>query len=337
MADLLGVPAGMLAEVLPSGAEFGRTAGGEGIPTGIAVHAVMGDQQAALFGQGCVAAGQAKNTYGSGCFVLTNIGAQRVDSRAGLLTTLACDGAGRVCYALEGSVFIGGAVVQWLRDSLGVIGSAAEVEALAASVPDTARVQFVPAFVGLRAPYWDAGARGAILGLTRGATRAHIARAALEAIAQQCTDVLEAMEREGTTIEMLKVDGGASANGLLMEMQADLSRGDGGAGATGGDDGSGRRVPGRPGSRAVGSSLEPEPAGGSDILAGHQPARAAGPTGSVERGSGAHEELGRGADRRNGGGRPRAGIAGRCEGCQRRNRMRRYRWNLTATAIKGPV
>ena len=223
LADLLGVPLDLLPEVLPSGAEFGITSGGDGLPKGIPVTAVMGDQQAALFGQGCHGPGKAKNTYGTGCFLLANTGADRVDSGAGLLTTLACDERGNACYALEGSVFIAGAVVQWLRDGLGIIDRSEQVEALARTVPDTAGVHLVPAFVGLGAPYWDADARGAITGLTRGATRGHIARAALEAIAHQSADVIDVMRAEGAQIEQLRVDGGASGNDLLMQMQADLA------------------------------------------------------------------------------------------------------------------
>ena len=223
LTALFDVPARMLPQVRPSGGEFGTTAAGDGIPAGIPIRAVMGDQQAALLGHGCVEDGQAKNTYGTGCFLLVNTGARRPRSRYGLLTTIACDASGAACHALEGSVFIAGAAVQWLRDGLGIISEAGQVEGLARSVPDTAGVQFVPAFVGLGAPYWDAAARGALLGLTRGATKAHIARAALEAIAHQSADVMEAMEKDGAPVGELKVDGGAAANDLLMQMQADLA------------------------------------------------------------------------------------------------------------------
>lgn len=223
LLDLMGVPLSVLPEVRGSGSRFGVTARRDGIPAGIPIHAVMGDQQAALFGQGCVAAGQAKSTYGTGCFLLANTGDRRVNSTGGLLTTLACNGSGSPCYALEGSVFIAGGVVQWLRDELGIIERSADIEALAAGVSDTAGVQFVPAFVGLGAPYWNPDARGAILGLTRGAGRAHIARAALEAIALQSAEVLEAMARDGAAVGELRVDGGASVNDLLMQMQADFS------------------------------------------------------------------------------------------------------------------
>lgn len=220
---LFDVPAQLLPQVRPSGGEFGTTAAGDDIPAGIPIRAVMGDQQAALFGHGCVAPGQAKNTYGTGCFLLVNTGTRRPRSQNGLLTTIACDPSGTPCHALEGSVFIAGAAVQWLRDGLGIISEAGQVEALARSVPDSAGVQFVPAFVGLGAPHWDAAARGALLGLTRGATKAHVARATLEAIAHQSTDVMEAMAQDGAPVRELKVDGGAAANDLLMQMQADLA------------------------------------------------------------------------------------------------------------------
>jgi glycerol kinase len=189
----------------------------------IPIAGIAGDQQAALFGQACLAPGLAKNTYGTGCFMLMNTGDKAVASRNNLLTTVAWKRGLRLDYALEGSVFIGGAVVQWLRDGLQIIRSAAEVEALAASVPDNGGVYLVPAFAGLGAPHWDAYARGATFGLTRGATRAHIARAALEAIAFQNTDVLQAMERDaGIALTELRVDGGAAANNLLMQFQADI-------------------------------------------------------------------------------------------------------------------
>lgn len=223
LLELIGVPGQVLPQVTASGGEFGLTRDGDGVPAGIPIRAVLGDQQSALFGQGCVDPGQAKSTYGTGCFLLANTGKVRVDSSAGLLTTLACDAKGRTCYCLEGSVFIAGAAVQWLRDELQIIREASEVEALASSVPDTGGVYFVPAFVGLGAPYWDAEARGTIVGLTRGTGRAHIARATLQAIAHQSADVIDAMRSDGAQIAELKVDGGASANGLLMQMQADLA------------------------------------------------------------------------------------------------------------------
>jgi len=182
-----------------------------------------GDQQAATFGQACYHPGMAKNTYGTGCFVLLNTGSEAVDSQSGLLSTVAWSVGDQVTYALEGSVFIAGAAVQWLRDELGVIEHSGDVEALAASVPDNGGVYVVPAFVGLGAPYWDQYARGAILGLTRGSNRAHIARATLESIAFQTSDVLEAMHSDsGVSLNELRVDGGASRNDLLMQFQADI-------------------------------------------------------------------------------------------------------------------
>ncbi len=188
----------------------------------IPIAGIAGDQQSALFGQACVQPGMAKNTYGTGCFMLLNTGNRRVDSRAGLLTTRAADAHERQ-FALEGAVFIAGAVVQWLRDGLGLISAAHEIEALAATVADAGGVQFVPAFAGLGAPYWDPRARGTMVGLTRGTTRAHLARAALEAIALQSADVLEAMQLDaGIALSELRVDGGAAANDLLMQIQADL-------------------------------------------------------------------------------------------------------------------
>jgi glycerol kinase len=183
----------------------------------------LGDQQAALFGQTCFTPGEAKNTYGTGCFLLLNTGTKAVSSRNNLLTTVAWQREGKVDYALEGSVFIGGAVVQWLRDGLGIIRHARDVEALALSVPDNGGVYLVPAFAGLGAPHWDPYARGSIFGLTRGATAAHIARAALESIAFQSADVLQAMQKDaGLTLTELRVDGGATANNHLMQFQADV-------------------------------------------------------------------------------------------------------------------
>ncbi|MGB0127210.1 MAG: FGGY-family carbohydrate kinase, partial [Rhodocyclaceae bacterium] len=183
---------------------------------------IAGDQQAALFGQICHRAGQAKNTYGTGCFLLLHTGTRPVTSHYGLVTTCAAQTGGALEYALEGSVFIAGAAVQWLRDGLGLIASAADIEPLAASVPDTGGVAFVPAFTGLGAPYWDPDARGTIVGLTRGTTRAHLARAALEAIAFQTVELVEAMAADGTRLTELRADGGATANDLLMQIQADL-------------------------------------------------------------------------------------------------------------------
>jgi glycerol kinase len=184
---------------------------------------IAGDQQAALFGQACTKPGMAKNTYGTGCFMLMNTGTKRIASKNNLLTTVAWRIGDHTEYALEGSIFIAGAVVQWLRDGLEFFRSAPEIEALARSVADTGGVYLVPAFAGLGAPHWDQYARGTIVGLTRGTTKAHIARAALEAIALQTMDVLRAMQADaGIKLKQLRVDGGASANDLLMQLQADL-------------------------------------------------------------------------------------------------------------------
>jgi glycerol kinase len=221
--ELLGIfdiPRSMMPRVAASSGECVRI--GDLLP-GVPICGIAGDQQAALFGQMCLRPGMVKNTYGTGCFMLMQTGEKPVASNNRLLTTIAWQIDGRVEYALEGSVFIGGAAVQWLRDGLGIIGSSAEVEALAASVPDNGGVYFVPALSGLGAPYWDAHARGLIIGLTRGTTRAHIARATLEGIALQVTDILTAMQADsGITIPELRVDGGASENKLLMQLQADL-------------------------------------------------------------------------------------------------------------------
>jgi len=222
LCSLFGVEPSWLPDVRSSTGEFGaaRVPGLGPVP----VRGVAGDQHAALFGQGCFDAGDLKITYGTGCFLLLNTGQRRVDSEAGLLTTLAVDRTGAPCFAVEGSVFVAGALVQWLRDQLGLISSADEIEALARSVPDSAGVMIVPAFAGLGAPHWDAGARGAILGLTRGAGRAHIARAALEAIALQNAELVELLRGEsGLSVDMLLADGGAAANDLLMQLSADLS------------------------------------------------------------------------------------------------------------------
>ena len=217
---LFDIPRSMLPRVVPSSGVCAH-ARVSGIDVPIA--GIAGDQQAALFGQACHTPGLAKNTYGTGCFLLMNTGAKVVASTHHLLTTVAWQRDAKTDYALEGSVFIGGAIVQWLRDGLKIIGSASEIEALAASVPDNGGVYLVPAFAGLGAPHWDAYARGAIFGLTRGATSAHIARAALEAIAFQSADVLAAMQKDaGITLAELRVDGGATANDLLMQFQADL-------------------------------------------------------------------------------------------------------------------
>jgi glycerol kinase len=219
LLDALGVPASMLPEVRPSSGVIGETAllGGS-----IPVAGVAGDQQAALFGQACFAPGMAKNTLGTGAFLLMNVGERRVASES-LVTTIAWGLGEGVTYALEGSIFIAGAAVQWLRDELQMIETSAESEALAASVPDSNGVYLVPAFVGLGAPHWDPHARGALLGLTRGANRGHVARAALEAIAFQSRDVIEAVEADsGVRLDELRVDGGAAANDLLLQIQADI-------------------------------------------------------------------------------------------------------------------
>lgn len=222
LLKLLDVPRAMLPVVRPSSFLYGQT-GPNLFERPVPVAALAGDQQAATFGQACFEPGSAKNTYGTGCFLLLNTGDKPIHSQQGLLTTLGCTLNERPTYCLEGSVFVAGAVVQWLRDGLGLIGSSAEVESLAMRAADSGGVYFVPAFVGLGAPYWDPIARGTIVGLTRGTHREHLARAALESIAFQTRDVLEAMQRDaGLTLEQLKVDGGASQNDLLMQFQADL-------------------------------------------------------------------------------------------------------------------
>src|SRR6266446_2215854 len=221
---ILNVPSELLPEVRSSSEIFGETTHGI-FDAPIRIGGIAGDQQAALFGQNCFTRGLAKNTYGTGCFMLMNIGSEPVPSRHQLLTTAAWKTNGKTDFALEGSVFIGGAVVQWLRDGLGIIKSSTDVEALAASVPDCGGVYLVPAFAGLGAPHWDQYARGTITGLTRGTTAGHIARAALEGIAFQVADVLEVMKEDsGIAVNELRVDGGASANNLLMQFQADLLR-----------------------------------------------------------------------------------------------------------------
>jgi glycerol kinase len=222
LLDILNIPKAILPEVRSSSEIFGVTSS-DLFSTPVPIAGIAGDQQAALFGQACTKQGMAKTTYGTGCFMLMNTGKTPVESKNRLLTTIAYKIGSEVFYALEGSVFIGGAVVQWLRDNLGLIKTSAEVEKLAASVPDNGGVYFVPAFTGLGAPHWDPYARGAIVGMTRGTTGAHIARAALEGIAFQVTDVLKAMENDAQMkIEELRVDGGAVRNNLLMQFQADL-------------------------------------------------------------------------------------------------------------------
>ena len=225
--DLLRVfdiPRSILPKIVSSSQVIGETACA-GLPAGIPIGGVAGDQQAALFGQACHRPGMAKNTYGTGCFMLMNTGSKPMVSKNRLLTTVAwrIGAGGQAQYALEGSVFMGGATIQWLRDGLGIIKQSSDVEALALSVADSGGVYLVPAFTGLGAPHWDAGARGALLGLTRGSTSAHIARAACEAIAYQSAELVIAMQNDaGIALSELRVDGGASTNNLLMQFQADL-------------------------------------------------------------------------------------------------------------------
>ena len=222
LLEIFGVPRSMLPEVVWSSERVGEVTTSLGL-AGAPIAGIAGDQQAALFGQLCWSAGEAKNTYGTGCFLLQNVGTEFVRSKHRLITTLAASAQKRLEYALEGSIFIGGAVVQWLRDNLKLIGSSGEVEALAASVPDSGGVVFVPAFVGLGAPHWDPHASGTLIGLGRGTKPGHIARAALEAIAFQVADVLDAVESEtGTPLGAVRVDGGAAVNDLLMQFQADV-------------------------------------------------------------------------------------------------------------------
>jgi glycerol kinase len=218
----LRVPASMLPEVKSSSEVYAET-DPDLLGAPIPIAGIAGDQQAALFGQACFKPGMMKNTYGTGCFLLMNTGKKANASKTGLLTTIGWRVGGETEYALEGSVFIAGAAVQWLRDGLNIIGNAAETEALATSVGDNHGVYFVPAFVGLGAPYWDAEARGAIVGLTRGATRAHVARAAIEAMAYQTRDVVECMQKDsGIKARELRVDGGATRNDFLCQFQADI-------------------------------------------------------------------------------------------------------------------
>jgi len=230
LCELFGVPPVALPEVRPSSAVLGYTDPGEFLGLRLPVAGIAGDQQAALFGQACYQPGATKCTYGTGSFVLTNTGTTPTRSEHGLLTTVAWDIGDGPVYALEGSIFVTGAAVQWLRDGLGLIGAAAEIEGLASTVPDTGGVVFVPALTGLGAPYWDPSARGAILGITRGTTRAHLARATLAAIAYEVRDVVEVMAAEtggkpiGEVVPELSVDGGASANNLLCQLQADQLR-----------------------------------------------------------------------------------------------------------------
>jgi glycerol kinase len=219
---LLNIPQSMMPEVVWSSQRVGEVTTTLGLGS-IGICGVAGDQQSALFGQLCLAPGDAKNTYGTGCFLLQHIGEQFVLSQNRLITTLACSLNRKLEYALEGSIFIGGAVVQWLRDSLGLIRNSADIEALAATVPDNGGLVFVPAFVGLGAPHWDPYARGLLIGMERGTQPGHIARAALESIALQVADVIEAMDKEtANPFRELRVDGGAAANDMLMQCQADI-------------------------------------------------------------------------------------------------------------------
>ena len=223
LLEIFQVPVSILPEVQPSSNIFGTTKGLEFLPDSIPISGMAGDQQAALFGQLCTQSGVAKNTYGTGCFLLLNTGDQPIQSESGLLTTLACSLDQKPIYALEGSVFIAGAAIQWLRDELHFVDSAAETEVLAESLNDSDGVFVVPAFTGLGAPYWDPNAKGAILGLTRGTTPSHIVRASLESIAFQSADLVEAMIYDaGLQLHQLRVDGGAASNNFLMQFQADL-------------------------------------------------------------------------------------------------------------------
>lgn len=230
LLDALGVPASLLPTIMDNDCIFAKTSGLDFLPDGIPVAGMIGDQQSALFGQTCFDAGEAKCTYGTGGFLMLNTGEKIIRSNSGLLSTAAWKIGGKTTFALEGSAFIAGAIVQWLRDGLGIISDSSEIEALAASVEDSGGVVFVPALTGLGAPHWDPDARGLIAGLTRGSTAAHIARAALEGIAFQINDILSAMRKDlqqddsgpGKDLLELKVDGGASNNNLLMQFQADL-------------------------------------------------------------------------------------------------------------------
>lgn len=226
LLDLFGIPASMLPTVKTSSEVYGQTAG-KILTDKIPIAGIAGDQQAALFGQLCTKEGMVKNTYGTGCFMLMNIGKRPIISKNNLVTTVAWQIGNQVTYALEGSIFIAGAIVQWLRDGLGIIKSSEEVEALANKERDTDGVYLVPAFAGLGAPHWDAYARGTLVGLTRGSNASHIARAALESIAFQTVDILKAMEADsGKEIHELRVDGGATKNNLLMQFQADILQAD---------------------------------------------------------------------------------------------------------------
>ena len=223
LCDIFGVPTSALAEVRPSSGRFGLTDARSGVPAGIPISGIAGDQQAALFGQACLHPGMAKNTYGTGSFVLMNVGSNCPPPSEGMLTTVAWMlSNGSTAYALEGAIFVTGAAVQWLRDGLGLIGSASEIGPLAASVPDTNGAYVVPALTGLGSPWWDPYARGTIVGISRGVTRAHLARAVVESMAYQTRDAVEAMSRAaGTPLSALRVDGGAAVMDLLLQLQAD--------------------------------------------------------------------------------------------------------------------
>jgi len=225
LLEVLGIPEAVLPEVRSSSEVYGHTADLGVLPAGIPISGAAGDQQAALFGQTCFEPGMVKATFGTGAFILMHTGTSLIASKNGLLTTIAWGLEGKVEYALEGSVFVAGAAVQWLRDGLGIIQNAAETEALALSVPDTSGLYFVPSFVGLGAPHWNPYVRGMIMGITRGAGRAHLARAALEAIVYQTKDVVDAMvEDAAIPLTELKVDGGASVNNFLCQFMADMAQ-----------------------------------------------------------------------------------------------------------------
>jgi glycerol kinase len=225
LLDRLRIPRSLLPDVLPSSGPFGSTDPARFLGAAVPVEGMAGDQQAALFGQACFRPGDTKNTYGTGSFVLMNTGPRAARSSSGLITTLACSppSDGGSVYALEGSIFVTGSAIQWLRDGLGILGSAAEAGPLAASVPDAGDVYFVPALAGLGAPWWDPRARGTIVGITRGTTRAHLVRATVEAMAYQTRDVVDAMRADADLpVATLKVDGGASAMDVMLQFQADL-------------------------------------------------------------------------------------------------------------------
>lgn len=223
MLSLFGVPLSALPAVQPSSGVYGITVSGYGLPSGIPITGVAGDQQAALFGQACFDRGTAKNTYGTGAFILMNVGEERPVADRRLITTLGCGVSGAPVYVLEGAIFTAGAVIQWLRDGLGLLESAEASQQMAQAAPDNGGVYFVPALVGLGAPYWDSAARGAIIGITRGVTRNHIVRAALEAMCYRTKDVIDTMSVDtGLALQELKVDGGASANDFLCQFQADV-------------------------------------------------------------------------------------------------------------------